>query len=174
MLLGEEEAAREPPIPMVLVSGPGEGETEDGGGPRLEALTFLEPSPFSAWSDRPVMKRGPEYESRKLEMARRMIGIIARVEPELPGLVTEIYASTPLTAEWYTKSEGGGAFGISHDVGQQWIERPQTRVFFKNLFFTGHSITMPGICGVFINAFDTCDMIRGGDLFGAVARKDLP
>ena len=32
----------------------------------------------------------------------------------------------------------------------------------RNLFFSGASVTMPGICGVFINAFDTCSAITGG------------
>ena len=61
-------------------------------------------------------------------------------------------------------------FGISHDVSQQELNRPMIRMRLRNLFFTGHSITMPGICGTFINAFDSCDVIRGDEtLFDAVA-----
>jgi hypothetical protein len=55
-------------------------------------------------------------------------------------------------------------------VGQQGMNRPMIRMRLKNLFFTGHSITMPGICGTFINAFDSCDAIRDDDaLFDQVA-----
>jgi hypothetical protein len=61
------------------------------------------------------------------------------------------------------RTEKGGVFGISHDVGQQGTNRPMVRMRLKNLFFTGHSITMPGICGTFINAFDSCEAIRDDD-----------
>ena len=82
----------------------------------------------------------------------------------------EVYSATPLSDEWYTKNEHGAVFGISHDVSQQGSGRPQPRTRLKNLYFTGHSIMMPGICGVFINAFDTCDQIRGDNvLFESVA-----
>ena len=96
--------------------------------------------------------------------------MIAKVAPQLPELVLDRYTSTPLTDESYTRASSGSVFGISHDVGQQGKDRPQPRTRLKNLFFTGHSIMMPGICGTFINAFDTCEMIRGdGALFDAVA-----
>mgnify|MGYP004126499065 CR=1 FL=1 len=39
---------------------------------------------------------------------------------------------------WYTHNEHGGVFGISHDVGQQGMNRPMIRMRLKNLFFTGH------------------------------------
>jgi all-trans-retinol 13,14-reductase len=169
MLQDEAEARGEPPIPMMLVTNPCSMEMVDRGGPRLEAMTFIDRATFSRWADRPVMKRGSEYERVKMDLARRMIGAIARIAPELPSLIEDVYASTPLTAEWYTRNEEGGVFGISHHVGQQGAARPQTRIHMKNLLFTGHSITMPGICGVFINSFNTCELIRNDDLFGAVA-----
>lgn len=99
-----------------------------------------------------------------------MIRMITKHAPELPDHNDQVYSSTPLSDMWYTHNEHGGVFGISHDVGQQGMNRPMIRMRLKNLFFTGHSITMPGICGTFINAFDSCDAIRDDDaLFDQVA-----
>ena len=99
-----------------------------------------------------------------------MIAAIWRVIPELPDVIAEVYSTTPLTDACYTRNELGAVFGISHDITQQEMNRPQPWLRLKNLFFTGHSISMPGICGVFINAFDRCSMIRGDDiLLDAVA-----
>ena len=127
-------------------------------------------SSVSEWAGLPVLKRGAEYEAFKQGIADRMIRMITRHAPELPDCIDQVYSSTPLSDLWYTHNEHGGVFGISHDIGQQGTNRPMIRMRLRNLFFTGHSITMPGICGTFINAFDSCDAVRGDKvLFDQVA-----
>jgi len=173
MLSDPREAPGAPPIDTVLVTYPTaaeEAEKADRGGHRLEAMTYMDQAPFAAWRDLPVMRRGPEYEALKGALARRILAMIARIAPELPDAVEDVYVATPLSDEWYTRNEHGGVFGISHDVGQQGFDRPIPRMRLRNLWFSGHSIMMPGICGTIINAFDTCDVARGdGKLFPEVA-----
>lgn len=168
------EAGSEVPINTVLLTYPYAVETGEGGsadnGPRVESMVYMDYALFAKWAGRPVMQRGPEYASFKDAIARRVVRMLSTVAPELPELIDKVYTSTPLTDEWYTRNDGGGVFGISHDIGQVGIDRPQTRARLRNLFFTGQSIMMPGICGVCINAFDTCSAIRGDNaLFEAVA-----
>jgi phytoene dehydrogenase-like protein len=137
---------------------------------RLEAMTYVDQAPFAAWRDRPVMQRGPEYEQRKREYADRMLARISEIAPELTDAIGDRYAATPLTDEWYTRNEHGAVFGISHDISQQGLDRPMPRMRLRNLWFTGHSIDMPGILGVLINAFATCDALRAdGWLFPQTA-----
>lgn len=170
MLTDEEELAGDPPMPTILVVNPLDSEHSGRGSARLEAMTYFDHGLFEAWADRPLLKRGPEYEAFKAALAERVIAMIAKHAPDLPGLILDRYTSTPLTDESYTRASSGSVFGVSHDMTQQGKDRPQPRTRLKNLFFTGHSIMMPGICGTFINAFDTCEMIRGdGALFESVA-----
>lgn len=170
MLRDEAEEARQPSLGTLLVTHPSAVERDERGGPRLEAMTYMTDELFRPWAERPVLKRGPEYERLKDDLARRMIAMIAKVAPELPDRIADVYSATPLSDRWYTRNEHGAVFGISHDVTQQGRDRPTARLRLKNLFFTGHSINMPGICGVFINAFHTCDLIRDdGVLFEAVS-----
>jgi phytoene dehydrogenase-like protein len=170
MLTDDEELRGQPPLPTILVVSPLEAEHSERGAPRLEAMTYFDHSLFEAWADKPLLKRGPDYEALKGALAKRVIAMIAKVAPDLPELILDCYTSTPLTDESYTRAAHGSVFGISHDISQQGKDRPQPRTRLKNLFFTGHSIMMPGICGTFINAFDTCEMIRGnGALFESVA-----
>jgi all-trans-retinol 13,14-reductase len=169
LLHDESESAGDPPLHAVLVTNPSGCEESPRGGPRLEAMTYMDQTPFQRWKGTNVFKRGADYDRFKGELAERIVGMIAKIAPELPGLITDSYSATPLTDEWYTLGEQGAVFGISHDVGQQGRDRPQPRTRLKNLFFTGHSIQMPGICGVFINAFNTCSMLRDDDLFNKVA-----
>ena len=130
----------------------------------------MDQAPFANWKDRPALRRGGQYEARKGAIAERIIGVMAGVAPEISELILDTYTATPLSDEWYTRNTHGGVFGVSHDISQQGKDRPQPRSRLKNLFFTGHSIQMPGICGVFINSFDTCDAIRGDDkLFDALS-----
>lgn len=169
LLRDAEEAAREGwPIDTVLITHP-PAEAAPRGGARLEAMTYMYQEPFAPWRAGPVMKRGEDYERLKGELARRIVGMITKIAPELPSRIADTYAATPLSDEWYTLNEHGAVFGISHDVTQQGRDRPQPRTRLKNLWFTGHSIQMPGICGVFINAFNTCAGLRGDDLFEQVA-----
>jgi len=138
---------------------------------RLEAMVYSEHTRFAEWRDRPVMRRGPEYERVKQEAIESMLD---RMEPLIPGLhdaIEDIFGATPLSDEWYTRNESGSVFGVSHDIAQQGMDRPAPRMRLKNLWFTGHSITLPGILGVMINAFATCEGLRGDRwLFESVAR----
>lgn len=168
MLQDEAAMAEDPPIHTILITQPSLVEGE--GPPRLEVMTYMDHEPFERWAGTTVMKRGEEYERFKRRLAERMLRMIEKRAPGLCERITDCYVSTPLTDEWYTKNPGGGVFGISHDISQQGMHRPQPRARLRNLFFTGHSIQMPGICGVFINAFDTCSSILQDDgLFDAVA-----
>lgn len=167
LVTDDAELRGEPPLHAVLVVDP---TPYDGGPPRVEAMTYLDHEPFAKWAGTRLSGRGADYDAFKRQLAARVLRIAARAAPELPDLVEDVYAATPLTDAWYTKSEHGAVFGISHDLEQQGSNRPMPRLRLRNLFFSGASITMPGICGVFINAFDTCDAIRGdGVLFDAVA-----
>jgi len=149
--------------PLLLVTYPDET--------RLEAMGYVDPAPFCRWRDRPVMRRGAKYERLKKSLADEVVARIANVAPELPGAIEDLYVATPLSDEFYTRNDSGGVFGISHDLTQQGLDRPMPRMRLKNLFFTGHSIDMPGIVGVVINAFATCAAIRGDNwLFDQVAR----
>jgi all-trans-retinol 13,14-reductase len=162
MLRDSQEEHGDPPLHTILIVNTGE--------PRLEAMAYMDQAPFANWKDRPVLRRGGQYEARKGAIAERMIGVMAGVAPEISELILDTYTATPLSDEWYTRNTHGGVFGVSHDISQQGKDRPQPRSRLKNLFFTGHSIQMPGICGVFINSFDTCDAIRGDDkLFDALS-----
>jgi len=138
---------------------------------RLEAMIYSEQAPFAEWRDQRVMRRGEEYERVKQAAIQAMLD---RMTPAIPGLhdaIEDIYGATPLSDEWYTRNEFGSVFGVSHDIDQQGIDRPGPRMRMRNLWFTGHSITMPGILGVMINAFATCDGLRGDSwLFDSVAR----
>jgi len=138
---------------------------------KLEAMIYSTHEPFAQWSDRRVMRRGEEYERVKEAAVQSMIDHMALFIPELPDAIENVYGATPMSDEWYTRNEHGAVFGVNHDIAHQGMDRPAPRMRLKNLWFTGHSITLPGILGVMVNAFGTCDGLRGdGWLFDSVAR----
>lgn len=158
ILLGDE-----PPLGPVLILHPDDG--------RLEAMAYAEQSEFEQWRHKPVMRRGKDYDAYKLKLAKEMLRRISKAVPEVEDAIEDLYTATPLSDEWYTRNERGAVFGVSHDIDQQGMDRPMPRMRIKNLWFTGHSITMPGIMGVMINAFATCGALRGDDwLFDQIAR----
>lgn len=164
------EHARDVRLGPVLVTHATAAESSARGGPRLEAMAYVDDAPFARWRGTPVHRRGPEYEALKSALTARLLARVTHAVPELSSLARDTYAATPLTDAHYTRAEHGAVFGISHDVTQQGTNRPLPRLFLKNLWFTGHSLALPGICGTIINAFDVCAQMRDDDLFARVAR----
>ncbi|BBM84297.1 phytoene desaturase family protein [Candidatus Uabimicrobium amorphum] len=147
---------------------------------RLNVCTFVDSQEFMKFKGTKFGKRPQEYKDLKQKYADYIIEDLQQYIPDLQEKIQDIYTSSPLTNEYYTGSVNGSAFGISHDISQQTIHRPPQRSRVKNLFFSGQSINMPGICGVVVNAFATAGLIIGEDyLFHkvlqnrSVERKEL-
>lgn len=172
LLADEVEAQGDPPMPIFLVVNPGSRECGDPRQSRLEIMTYVDQMPFRRWAESRTMRRGDAYEDLKRRLADRVLRAVGRVVPDLSELIEDIYTATPLTDESYTRSSHGAVFGVSHDISQQGLDRPHTRTRLKNLYYSGHSIAMPGICGVVVNAFETADVVRGdGRLFAALSDR---
>ncbi|WP_372368030.1 phytoene desaturase family protein [Candidatus Uabimicrobium sp. HlEnr_7] len=139
--------------------------------PRLNVCTFVESEEFMAFKGSKFGKRPQQYKDLKQKYTDFILEDLQKYIPDLQDKISDVYSSSPLTNEHYTGSINGSAFGISHDISQQTIHRPPQRSRVKNLFFSGQSMNMPGICGVVVNAFTTAGLILGEDyLFHKILR----
>ena len=175
LVCDDEGTATIPPLGGALIVVPDEAEDAEAGGPRLEVLAYVDYAPFAACARRSPVASGPDYELLKDAYANRLVALAERALPGISALIIDRYAATPLTTERFTANEHGGAFGVSHDVGQTGAHRPQPRLRLRNLVFAGHSVHLPGVMGVMINAFETCARLPGGEgLFRSVAGHCIP
>ncbi len=140
--------------------------------PRLGLCSFIDSEPFLKYQNSKFGKRPPEYLSLKKSYCDFFLSDLVEFVPELENNINQVYTSSPVTNEHFTGSYSGSSFGISHDIECQGIKRPSPRTRIKNLFFSGQSIHLPGVCGVAINAFQTCGIILGESyLFEKVTRS---
>ena len=79
--------------------------------------------------------------------------------PGLHDMVEHYYTSTPLTYRDYLGAPDGGAFGMRKDCRASMLSFHSVTTPLPNLLLTGQSIILPGIEGVTMTAFETCNKI---------------
>ena len=101
-------------------------------------------------------------------MEADLLGALTTRHPELAGTITRVWSSTPLSVEYYVRSRGGGAMGLSHDVGHLGTDPMPRRSRLKNLFFAGQNVGHPGVLGAMIDGFVMAGSFLGKDLSAEV------
>jgi len=106
---------------------------------------------FEKWADKPVHKRGPEYDALKEQLAVSLLGILYEYVPQLKGKVEGFHFATPLTEESYLGSFRGGAYdtlctpAMFASINEKWITNPKTQI--PGLYLAGSSAFFPGLTG---------------------------
>lgn len=119
-------------------------------------ISYMQMKDVASWAGTTVGRRGADYEAFKQQKAERLI---ATVEKQFPGLRNHIkhyYTSTPLTYRDYTGTEGGGMYGVVHDIQLGAACRVPHRTKIPNLLQTGQNINSHGILGVLVGSIVTC------------------
>ena len=119
-------------------------------------ISYMQMKEVASWAGTTVGRRGADYEAFKQQKAERLI---ASVEQQFPGLRNHIkhyYTSTPLTYRDYTGTEGGGMYGVVHDIQLDAACRVPHRTKIPNLLQTGQNINSHGILGVLVGSIVTC------------------
>jgi all-trans-retinol 13,14-reductase len=100
---------------------------------------------FEKWRDLPVMKRGPEYEQKKKDVAEQAFAFIKKYLPETVNSIVKYETSSPLSNLHYNGSENGSAYGIYHDMGHTGVRALGPRTHIRNLYITGQNTLFPGL-----------------------------
>ena len=128
----------------------------------LRQIDLLTPMPWhecKAWTDTKVGHRGDDYKAFCQRKAEQCIALAEQYIPELHSMVEQYYTSTPLTYRDYLGTPEGGAFGIRKDCRMPMLSFHSVNTPVPNLLLTGQSVILPGIEGVTMTAFETCNKI---------------
>ncbi len=144
----------------------------DWDGPRIVlALGLMGWNEVKQWAGTKTGHRPPEYAEFKARHTRELQAQIEKLLPDHAGHLKPIETSTPLTNADYTASPEGSLYGLRHGMERWGRYALASRTKVDNLYFTGHSILMPGIVGVTIGAFVTCSYLLGFEaIFDRVAK----
>ncbi|XP_078454598.1 all-trans-retinol 13,14-reductase [Lampetra fluviatilis] len=153
MALSKEEAA-EADVPMQFISFPSAKdpcwEQRYPGKSTLAIVTFAPYEWFEEWKDEHVKKRGEEYMTFKMAMARRLLDSATDLFPQIRDNIEYIEAGSPLSHQHYIASPRGEIYGIHHNLPRFSAEttavlRPETSI--PNLYLTGQDVLTAGFTG---------------------------
>ena len=128
----------------------------------LRQIDLLTPMPWhecKAWADTKVGHRGDDYNAFCQRKAEQCFALAEQYIPGLHGMVEQYYTSTPLTYRDYLGTPEGGAFGMRKDCRMPLLSFHSVNTPLPNLLLTGQSVILPGIEGVTMTAFETCNKI---------------
>lgn len=132
-------------------------------------LSYMHFRDVARWAGTKVGHRGEDYEQMK---KRRAEALIKAVEQEIPGFAASVAyyeASTPLTYQDYTGTEGGSMYGIAKDVTLGPAARVHHRTKVPNLLLTGQNINSHGILGVIVGTIVICsELLTAEHIFNEI------
>jgi len=146
------------PVKGVMVSA----RIPENGTDSLRQIDLLTPMPWrecQAWEKTKVGRRGDDYRALCRKKTEQCITLAEQYIPGLGGMVEQCYTSTPLTYRDYLGTPEGGAFGMRKDCRTPMLSFHSVSTPLHNLLLTGQNIILPGIEGVTMTAFQTCNKI---------------
>jgi len=129
-----------------------------------EIISFIDYEFFSKWQDRSWQRRGEEYNALKDRLSNSLIDLVASKYPGFKDLIAYSELSTPLTVEYFDKSDRGAIYGIPavpKRLDAKWIE---AKTPIDNLYLTGTDASIHGIMGAAMGGVTTAGILNG--LFG--------
>ncbi len=124
-------------------------------------LTYSNYNDYLPWERTSVGKRGGEYLEMKQSGAGKLLAFVARYFPDLPGAISHMEISTPLTYRDYTGIPEGSLYGIRKDYRDPLMTTLLPKTKIPNFYFTGQNTNIHGVLGVTIAAVMTCGEILG-------------
>ena len=146
------------PVKGVMISA----RVPEDGSEALRQIDLLTPMPWhecQAWTETKVGHRGEDYKDFCRRKAEQCITLAEQYIPDLRSMIETCYTSTPLTYRDYLGSPEGGAFGMRKDCRTSMLSFHSVNTPLPNLLLTGQSVILPGIEGVTMTAFETCNKI---------------
>ncbi len=126
-------------------------------------LTYMPYTMVEKWADKPLEKRGTEYELLKTAFQQKLLSMVEQVFPGFQAGIEHVFSASPLTWKDYTGTRNGAPYGVLKDADEPLTTFLSPRTKIPNLFLTGQSLNLHGVFGVTISSILTCAEILGFD-----------
>ena len=156
------------PFPLVYLSFPSAKDPDWSnrypGKSTIDVITLIPYETFEAWKDTPWKKRGADYETKKEEIAQRLLKEVYKQLPQVKGKINCYELSSPLTTEHFINYEKGEIYGLDHSPSRfrQPFLKPRTPI--KNFYLTGQDIVTAGVGGALFSGVLTTMAMTGKNL----------
>jgi len=170
-----EEALDAENVPLLFVSFPSAKDPEWKNHPGREnkstcaIVTLANWDWFKKWEDRPVKKRGDDYDEVKKTIGEHMIEQTCQLFPQIRDHIDHIDIGTPVSNKYYIAQPHGEIYGLDHsaerfDPWQVAKLRPETDL--PGLYLTGQDILTCGFTGALFGGLITAQVCLGRNVFG--------
>jgi all-trans-retinol 13,14-reductase len=165
------------PFPVVFISFPSakdpDFERRHPGRATLEVVTAAPYAWFEKWEDTRWKRRGPDYESLKAEVAKRLQAELEKHVPAVAGKIDHAELSTPLSTRHFMNYERGEAYGLSVTPSRFALGglKPQSPI--GQLYLTGQDVVSLGVTGALFGGVVCASSILSRNLMNTVS-KPLP
>ena len=133
-----------------------EDELNIGYAESIVVISMMHFDDVRKWENTWVEKRGDDYKKFKTEKSEILLNLISIKFPDLKNAVDECFSASPLTYRDYTHTFEGSMYGIVKDCNNPLgtFISPFTKI--PNLLLTGQNLSLHGMLGVIMTAFQTC------------------
>lgn len=138
--------------------------TSEGERGFAKTITVVSPMTFDwfeSWAYSKIGHRPAEYYEFKKSLEMKMIAMLDRFIPELVGNVEDVFSSTPLTLRDYNGTYRGSMYGFHKDCNHIMYTKLSVNTKVENLYLTGQSVNLHGMCGVAITSLMTSEAVLG-------------
>ncbi|XP_068776646.1 all-trans-retinol 13,14-reductase [Struthio camelus] len=164
-------------IPFLFVTCPSTKdptwEMRHPGKSTLSVVTFAKYEWFEEWKDKPVLKRGDDYEEVKQAFVDAIMRTVFKLYPRIEDRIEYLSGGTPLTNQHYIGSARGEIYGADQDIARLQAEAMATlraRTAVPNLFLTGQDVCLAGFAGALQGALLCASAVLKRNLYVDVER----
>ena len=160
------------PFPVVYMSFPSAKDPDWNnrypGKSTIDVITLIPYETFGKWAGTPWKKRGGTYETKKEEIAQRLLKEVYKQLPQVKGKINCYELSSPLTTQHFVNYEKGEIYGLDHSPSRfrQSFLKPRTPI--KNFYLTGQDIVTAGIGGALFSGVLSAKAITGKNVLKKV------
>ena len=126
---------------------------------------------FKEWQNKPLKKRGDDYDYLKKTVADHMIDQACKLYPQIREKIDYIEIGTPVTNNHYLNQNYGEIYGLDHGYGRfdPWtIARLRQKTDVQGLYMTGQDSLLCGFTGALFGG-----LLCGGAILGRNIMGDL-
>ena len=171
----DSETVQDTPVPLMFVSFPSAKDPKWNlhAGRQSKStcviVTISNWAWFQDWQNKPLKKRGDEYDAVKKSIGQRLVDQACQLYPQIKDKIDYIEVGSPVTNKHYLAAPFGEIYGLDHgfDRFDPWNLarlRPQTDI--PGLYMTGQDAMLCGFTGALFGGLLCTGAILGRHVMG--------
>jgi len=122
---------------------------------------------FCDWENKPVKKRGDDYDEIKKTIGEAMIEQTCQLFPQLRDHIDFVDIGSPVTNKYYIAQPQGEIYGLDHTAerfSHSLVAQLRPETDLPGLYLTGQDVFMCGFSGALVSGIITAQVCLGRNI----------